>query len=679
MPENRAPAIVFEEDFENTIDGDNILLSEYRGAAGETYTADPYWIDRVQCNGFIVDETSSASAGDCTGHPGTSATAFERLRGLAHVLGLVDAAPAPDRNGVAASYTQSVGTVPTNAMQFRSSPLTLPNADGRFLTFSVDAGATNCFAAQPKLRFSFMADEGTEVPVGAAAINPCDDERSRQYSVGGARYDAGSFVADAAVLFEGSSLQVVMRNETGSGSGNDGAYDNIRVLDATPRLEKSFSPDRVRAGESSTLTLTVSNTAERAEKRGWAFTDTLPDGLVIAAPGRVGGTCEAKVSAVAGSGEIAVREGVLPAGSRSCTISVEVTSTEPAASDGERTFRNCAANISVARGIDPPACAAVTFFRTPKLQVVKVSDAASSNAPGDVVTYEVTATNVGDGDYAEDNPAAVTDDMTDLLDDATYRNDAISDRGTLAYSPPTLHWTGPLAVGESVKLRYSVALGARGDQQASNIVYVDGKTDTPPDCSHADQEQGICDIVDYPITLTRALAIEKTSTADRSAQEGATVEYTVRLTNTGTADFTEHDPARVVDDMAGTLDDATYNADATASAGSVAFSSPRLTWSGALQAGASVELRYSVTVKAGGDRTARNIAFVAGLGDVTPACADDARTCDVVEYALDVAPVSSLATTGGQAAFASVGLGGTALLLGAALLARRRAHRRPTR
>lgn len=76
MPENRAPAIVFEEDFENTIDGDNILLSEYRGAAGETYTADPYWIDRVQCNGFIVDETSSASAGDCTGHPGTSATAF---------------------------------------------------------------------------------------------------------------------------------------------------------------------------------------------------------------------------------------------------------------------------------------------------------------------------------------------------------------------------------------------------------------------------------------------------------------------------------------------------------------------------------------------------------------------------------------------------------------------------
>ena len=47
-----------------------------------------------------------------------------------------------------------------------------------------------------------------------------------------------------------------MRNGNGSATGNDGGFDNVRVLDATPQLDKSFSPARQIVGQPTTLTFT---------------------------------------------------------------------------------------------------------------------------------------------------------------------------------------------------------------------------------------------------------------------------------------------------------------------------------------------------------------------------------------------------------------------------------------
>ena len=44
------------------------------------------------------------------------------------------------------------------------------------------------------------------------------------------------------------------------------------------------------------------------------------------------------------------------------------------------------------------------------------------------------------------------------------------------------------------------------------------------------------------------------------------------------------------------LDDASYNNDASATAGSVSFASPNLTWTGNLAIGASATITFSVTV-----------------------------------------------------------------------------------
>src|SRR5699024_9180928 len=115
----------------------------------------------------------------------------------------------------------------------------------------------------------------------------------------------------------------------------------------------SFSPELTYTDGTSTLTLTVTNTDELAEKSGWAFTDTLPDGLVVADPANVGATCDATVGA---SGSvITVEDGTLAAGETSCEITVDVTSSEVGSYDSS------AENISDVVGIGLPGLATVEF------------------------------------------------------------------------------------------------------------------------------------------------------------------------------------------------------------------------------------------------------------------------------------------------------------------------------
>ncbi len=65
------------------------------------------------------------------------------------------------------------------------------------------------------------------------------------------------------------------------------------------------------------------------------------------------------------------------------------------------------------------------------------------------------------------------------------------------------------------------------------------------------------------------------------------------MTDTGQTPYTG---ASLTDPLAGVLDDAAYNNDAAATAGTVSFTSPDLTWTGDLTPGASATITYSVTI-----------------------------------------------------------------------------------
>ncbi len=105
-------------------------------------------------------------------------------------------------------------------------------------------------------------------------------------------------------------------------SGNAAAA-NLQVL-VRPTIAKAFTPSTVLVGESSTLSLVITN-PNPVPLSALAFTDAFPAGLVVAStPNAVNG-CGGTFSAAAGATSIALSGGSLAA-NQSCTLSVAVGS-----------------------------------------------------------------------------------------------------------------------------------------------------------------------------------------------------------------------------------------------------------------------------------------------------------------------------------------------------------------
>ena len=56
----------------------------------------------------------------------------------------------------------------------------------------------------------------------------------------------------------------------------------------------------------------------------------------------------------------------------------------------------------------------------PRLSITKTSDRTDLPAVGGTMTYTVVVKNEGPGDYTAADPASFVDDLTDVLDDATF-------------------------------------------------------------------------------------------------------------------------------------------------------------------------------------------------------------------------------------------------------------------
>jgi uncharacterized repeat protein (TIGR01451 family) len=569
-----APKVLYAEDFQNGAAFTG--LRDYVSDSGARYTADSYWLNTAACNGFVVSYSDTRPDGYCA-----VAGDFTNLQRKAYALGILNTPTNTTTNRVLASNTSAQsGNAPANAVEFATANnLSLPNAAGRYVTFSVDAAATACQAAHPLLRFYFKNAAGVETPVSSSAIDPCTDSRAQTTTVDGSSVSFGRFPANGSTLLAGNSVGIVLRNEQTNATGNDGAIDNIRVLDATPQLDKQFSPTLVETGGTSTLTFTVTNTSDLAAKNGWSFTDTFPAGLTVANPANLGGTCAADKAATAGGTQVAITNGQLAAGQASCTVTVQVTSTLAGS------YTNNADNVTET-GLDPPGSTTVQFTN-PSYTVQKTVDSTVAN-PGKAVKYTVTVTNTGDWAYDNTAPAGLqqasfTDDLSDVLDDATYNGDA-SDGATVTGN--TLSWTGTLAKGQSRTITYSVTPD-RPD--TGNLVLNNAVTPTG--------SGGTC-VTGECTTSTPVQSLQITKTADQTdVIPGSTINYTITVKNTGKTDYTTASPATFTDDLSKVLDDADYQNDVTASAGTVSYDQPTLAWTGAIASGDTVTIRYSVVVK----------------------------------------------------------------------------------
>ena len=199
--------------------------------------------------------------------------------------------------------------------------------------------------------------------------------------------------------------------------------------------------------------------------------------------------------------------------------------------------------------------------------------------------YTITATNSGSVAYTG---ATFTDVLSDVLDDASYDNNAAATAGMrklhqpqpdLDRQPRGRGHCHHHVLGDREKPRH------RDKSLASTIT----STTTGSNCA--------CGSTDPQCTSTVTVLVPgltiTLSASPGSTTPGGKVTYTITAKNSGQTDYTG---AIITDPLTGLLDDASYGGDATASTGAVSFSSPNLTWTGNLATGATVTVTFLVTV-----------------------------------------------------------------------------------
>ncbi len=242
------------------------------------------------------------------------------------------------------------------------------------------------------------------------------------------------------------------------------------------------------------------------------------------------------------------------------------------------------------------ACSTTAY--TPKWSLAKTSDPATGAVvrPGDVLGYTLTVTNEG---ATALTGAVVTDDLADVLDDATL----VELPAGATLEGTTLTWNVPaVAVDGTATLTYQVKLAPRTTGAIVRNVAV------PASPGGACTES--CETVAHTVAWT----LTKTSDPGSGAtvEPGDQVTYTLTVANTGPVTLAG---AVVVDDMSGLLDDADL---AGALPAGTSLAGSTLTWAvPEVPVGETVSVRYTVTVKPG--------AYGITLGNV--ATGDGADSC----------------------------------------------------
>lgn len=291
--------------------------------------------------------------------------------------------------------------------------------------------------------------------------------------------------------------------------------------------------------------------------------------------------------------------GALPAGD---TVTLTYTVTLKAGGDG--TVRNVAWQPNVPEEKTPPACdppnaqgldpetgepCAETEFVLPRLTITKTASQDELPAVGEKLTYTVTVTNVGPGEFTAATPATFSDDLTEVLDDATWNDDAQASVGTTTYAAPTVSWSGPLAAGDSATITYSVTYTGAGDQLLTNSACVP-ENETGPGADP-------CAKVVVP-----AAKVIQWKTVEASADPviaGTVLTYTLHFKSVGQIAGT----VDVVDDLTQVADDTDLTKEpATSDPLNVARSGARITVQGSVPTGQTYTVSYQATVRPDGQR-----------------------------------------------------------------------------
>ncbi|MEP6479120.1 MAG: hypothetical protein ABJB03_06995 [Rhodoglobus sp.] len=520
--------VIYDENFQNAPATGATRVANYVSTSGATYTASAVYTNASLCNGVIFGHQATNAALGAVSF--CTSSWWPTARTIPAGMGLYRGMADPNQNLAVAEQTIGGGPSYLGVMlEGTNIPTGAAPGAGRYLTFSLDVGNLCTANAQALDRFSLL-DGASTIALNTTDYNLCTDPTRQTFTVDGRSITVATFTGNQAALVTSPTVGFRITNQQASGSGNDQAFDNFRILDATPQLDKSFGAMNPVTGESR-LTFTVTNTAELGVKAGWSASDNLPAGLVVSSTPDPATTCvNASLTAPSGAGTVSFAGDLAGtiAQRTSCTFAVDVVPATTTAQGGApQTFQNCASNFGASVGLDlPAACAVVSFPAVAQLAISKSSSASTNVAEGDVITYSITATNTGGADYTATVPASVTDDLSGVLDDADYNADASASLpGAPSYTAPVLGWSGTLPAGTSVTITYSVTVTLAGDGLIENAACVPA----------AEASSDACATVSTQVAIAPSIGLVKSVSPSAPADfiVGNAVIYSFVVTNTG--------------------------------------------------------------------------------------------------------------------------------------------------
>jgi uncharacterized repeat protein (TIGR01451 family) len=409
---------------------------------------------------------------------------------------------------------------------------------------------------------------------------------------------------------------------------------DVSVLTPALTITNSGSPTPAVAGGTVSYTITITNTGQ-TPYTGVTVTDDLT-GVIDDA------VYNNNASATAGmvsysSPDLTWTGSLAPTASATITFSVTVDNPD---TDGHilvSTVTSNAAGSNCAAGSTDPRCGVT--IDVAELDITNIAN-VSTTIPGSVVDYTVTITNSGQTSYTG---TSVTDDLTGVFDDATYDNDANTTAGSVTYISPDLTWTGSLAPGAAAVITFSVTVNNpdTGNRQLLSTTATTSVIGS--DCPSSSPAPACTSTV---TVLIPVLTITKTASSGTTTP-GSVVSYTITVADTGPTPYTG---ATVTDDLSGLLTDAAYTGGAVASAGTVTYSSPTLTWTGDLAIGATATITYNVTVNNPdtGDKVLVNTVASTAIGSTCPPDATNSActaTVDDLIPGLTITKTANASTT----------------------------------
>ncbi|WP_293696351.1 hypothetical protein [uncultured Agrococcus sp.] len=361
----------------------------------------------------------------------------------------------------------------------------------------------------------------------------------------------------------------------------------------------SDADENSRIGDTVTYTVTATNTGSAdftAEDPAVVFDDL--SGVLDDAEYN-GDAAADRPGDVSFSSPLLAWEGALPVGE-----SVQLTYTVTLASGGDGEVRNVAWEPRDPNVSEPPACdpadengrdpqtgepCAAEETLLPRLVIDKTADRTDLPAIGESVEYTVTVMNAGPGVYTEDAPASFIDDLSDVLDDAVYNDDASSDIGEVNFEEPHLSWEGALGAGESATITYTATYTGDGDKILTNLACVPEEEAAPG--------TDACDEVSVPgsgLSQWKEVASD-----DSPVKAGSVLTYTLFFENDGQAAAT----VDAIDDLTHVTDDADITSEPFSPDGlNVVRDGNRIQITGAVPPGETHTVTYQVTVKPDEDR-----------------------------------------------------------------------------